>query len=330
MSMSHPRSIKLLISAKARERLGAGLDQALDGLPCEILTPADAPAAAPGGADIAYCSRDITGLSTKHDVKPPLEAFYASLRASPALQWVHFHSAGADRPIFAELAGRQVRTTTSPGANAEVVAQTALAGLLMLARHFPLMLAQQRERRWTSLVATGMPADLAGQTALVAGWGPIGQRIAVFLRMLGLKVIVARSTATPVDGETETLAFEALPAHAGRLDWLILACPLTERTRHWIDARVLGAMKPSARLINVARGEIIDEAALTEALARRRLAGAYLDVFAHEPLDADSPLWTLDNVIVTPHAAGHSDGNERRVDRIFLDHLRAWALAARA
>ncbi|MBV7481532.1 D-2-hydroxyacid dehydrogenase [Bordetella sp. BOR01] len=317
----HPR---ILISAQARARLGDALGQAMQGRPYEVVTPTPDPATAPGEVDLAYCSRDVTGLSTKHDVKPPLESFYASLRRSPGLQWVHVHSAGADRPIFAELAQRQVRVTTSPGANAEVVAHTALAGLLMLARHFPLMLAQQRERRWVSLVATGMPADLAGQTALVAGWGPIGQRIAALLRMLGLRVIVARSSNTPVDGDTETLEFEGIGQCAARLDWLILACPLTDRTRRWIDAGVLAMLKPGARLINVARGEIVDQDALIHALRQRHLAGAYLDVFEHEPLDADCPLWSLDNVIVTPHAAGHSDGNERRVDQIFLNHLRAW------
>ena len=325
--MTPAMTFRILISAPARARLGDALAQAMQGRRYEIVTPTTDPATAPGDVDAAYCSRDITGLSTKHDVKPPLESFYTSLRRSPGLQWVHVHSAGADRPIFAELAQRQVRVTTSPGANAEVVAQTALAGLLMLARHFPLMQAQQRERRWASLVATGLPADLVGQTVLVAGWGPIGQRIAALLRMLGLTVIVARSSATPVDGDTETLAFEAIGQCAGRLDWLVLACPLTDRTRRWIDAGVLAMLKPGARLINVARGEIVDQAALIDALRRRHLGGAYLDVFEHEPLDADSPLWSLDNVILTPHSAGHSDGNERRVDQIFLNHLRAWQAA---
>ena len=297
----------------------------MQGRPYEIVTPTEDPATAPSGVDVAYCSRDVTGLSTKHDIKAPLESFYTSLRQSPDLQWMHVHSAGADRPIFAELAARNVRTTTSPGVNAEVVAQTVLTGVLMLARHFPLLLEQQRERRWESLVASGLPADLSGQTALVAGWGPIGQRVAQFLRMLGLRVMVARSSNTPVDADTETLAFEDIAQCAPRLDWLILACPLTERTRRWISADILAAMKPTARLINVARGEVVDQAALIEALQQRRLAGAYLDVFEHEPLDAASALWSLDNVIVTPHSAGHSDGNERRVDGVFLNYLREWA-----
>ncbi|MVW78252.1 D-2-hydroxyacid dehydrogenase [Bordetella sp. 02P26C-1] len=323
--MTAAKPARLLISKVARERLGDALDEAMQGCPFEVVTPTTDPDTAPGDIHVGYWSRDVTGLSTKHDIKLPLEAFYTSLRRSPDLQWVHVHSAGADRPFFAELAERKVRATTSPGVNADVVAQTALTGLLMLARHFPLLLEQQRERRWLSLVATGLPTDLVGQTALIAGWGPIGQRIAAVLRVLGVKVIVARSSNTPVDDQTETLAYEDIGQYAGRIDWLILACPLTERTRRWIDGKVLGALKPSARLINVARGEVVDQAALIEALQQRRLAGAYLDVFEHEPLDSASPLWSMENVIVTPHAAGHSDGNERRVDQIFLKHLREWA-----
>lgn len=323
MTLASPA--RLLISPLARARLGDALDDAMQGRPFEVVTPTTDPATAPGEVHIGYWSRDVTGLSTKHDIKAPLEAFYTSLRRSPDLQWVHVHSAGADRPFFAELAERGVRATTSPGVNADVVAQTALTGLLMLARHFPLLLKQQSERRWVSLVASGLPADLVGQTALIAGWGPIGQRIGAVLRVMGVNVIVARSSNTPVDEQTETLAYEEIGRYADRVDWLILACPLTDRTRKWINKDVLWALKPQARLINVGRGEVVDQAALIEALQQGQLGGAYLDVFEREPLDEASPLWAMNNVIVTPHAAGHADGNERRVDRVFLQHLREWA-----
>jgi phosphoglycerate dehydrogenase-like enzyme len=109
-----------------------------------------------------------------------------------------------------------------------------------------------------------------------------------------------------------------------RTDWLLLACPLSDRTRGLIDAAALARMPAGARLVNVSRGEVVDEPALIDALRSGALAGAYLDVFAHEPLPADSPLWSLPNVIVTPHSAGHSDGNEARVAAIFLDNLRRW------
>lgn len=322
--MSTPQPLRILMSASTRDRIGGAISQALDGRPFEAVIAAQAHGNEPADVDVAFISRDVTGLSTKHRVLEPLEAFYVTLRQSPKLAWVHVHSAGADRPIFGELKARGVRVTTSSGANAQVVAQTALAAILSLAREFPPLFDAQRARTWTPLIGGLLPRDLAGQTAVIVGWGPIGQTLAGYLRTLGLNVIAVRSAATPPADGIETYAFEDLARIAGRADWLVLACPLSDRTRGLVDARVLAAMAPHARLVNVARGEIVAEADLIDALRAKTLAGAYLDVFEHEPLDAESPLWTLPNAFVTPHSAGHSDGNEARVDRIFLDYLRQW------
>lgn len=322
--MSTPQPLRILMSASTRDRIGDAISQALDERPFEAVIAARTHGNEPADVDVAFISRDVTGLSTKHRVLEPLEAFYVTLRRSPKLAWVHVHSAGADRPIFGELKARGVRVTTSSGANAQVVAQTALAAILSLAREFPRLFDAQRARTWTPLIGGLLPRDLAGQTAVIVGWGPIGQTLAGYLRMLGLNVIAVRSAATPSADGVETYAFEDLARIAGRADWLVLACPLSDRTRGLVDARVLAAMAPHARLVNVARGEIVAEADLIEALRAKTLAGAYLDVFEHEPLDAESPLWTLPNAFVTPHSAGHSDGNEARVDRIFLDYLRQW------
>lgn len=322
--MSTPQPLRILMSASTRDRIGDAISQALDERPFEAVIAARTHGNEPADVDVAFISRDVTGLSTKHRVLEPLEAFYVTLRRSPKLAWVHVHSAGADRPIFGELKARGVRVTTSSGANAQVVAQTALAAILSLAREFPRLFDAQRARTWTPLIGGLLPRDLAGQTAVIVGWGPIGQTLAGYLRMLGLNVIAVRSAATPSADGVETYAFEDLARIAGRADWLVLACPLSDRTRGLVNARVLAAMAPHARLVNVARGEIVAEADLIEALRAKTLAGAYLDVFEHEPLDAESPLWTLPNAFVTPHSAGHSDGNEARVDRIFLDYLRQW------
>lgn len=322
--MSTPQPLRILMSASTRDRIGDAISQALDGRPFEAVIAAQTHGNEPADVDVAFISRDVTGLSTKHRVLEPLEAFYVTLRRSPKLAWVHVHSAGADRPIFGELKARGVRVTTSSGANAQVVAQTALAAILSLAREFPRLFDAQRARTWTPLIGGLLPRDLAGQTAVIVGWGPIGQTLAGYLRVLGLNVIAVRSAATPPAEGVETYAFEDLARIAGRADWLVLACPLSDRTRGLVDARVLAAMAPHARLVNVARGEIVAEADLIDALRAKTLAGAYLDVFEHEPLDAESPLWTLPNAFVTPHSAGHSDGNEARVDRIFLDYLRQW------
>lgn len=318
------RPLRILLSPQARQELAPAIAAVLGPRAFELVTVADAADAAQTGVDLAFISREVTGLSTKHVLTEESQAFYAVLRRSSELQWVHIHSAGADRPIYTELRARGVQVTTSSGANAEVVAQTALAGLLALARRFPQLMAAQQARTWAPLMLQP-PRDLAGQTAVVVGWGPIGQRIGAFLRLLGLQLIVVRhSPPLAAEAGVETVNFATLPAVLPRADWLLLACPLTDQTRGLVNREALASLPAGACLINVARGEVVVERDLIEALRQRHLGGAYLDVFEHEPLSSDSPLWGLANVIVTPHSAGHSDGNHRRVADLFLANLARW------
>jgi len=307
--------LRILVSARGAAALREELAAVLAGRPHALVTPEE------GNADVALVTRDVTGLSTKHQVLPETQRFYDAMARSPALRWVHIHSAGADRPIYVQLRERGVQVTTSSGANALVVAHTALAGLLALARRFPQLWDAQRERRWASLMGESLPRDLEGQHAVVVGWGPIGQHLARVLQALGLRVTVVRQQAVPAAG------FPTVPAARLRdvlptADWLLLACPLTAQTRGLLDAGAIAALPAGAHLVNVSRGEIVDEQALVEALRSGRLGGAFLDVYAQEPLPPDSPLWTLPNVIATPHSAGLSDGNAARVRRMFLDNLR--------
>jgi phosphoglycerate dehydrogenase-like enzyme len=239
---------------------------------------------------------------------------------------VHTHSAGADRSIFTALLARQVAVTTSSGANAPVVAQSALAAMLALARHLPRLFAAQRERRWAPLLASGLPRDLDGQTVVLVGWGPIGQQLGALLQALGLRLVVVRQSDVPAGAGIRTVSYDGLHEVLPQADWLVLACPLSARTRGMLGAGELALLPAGAQLVNVARGELLDQAALISALREGRLAGAALDVFEHEPLPPDSPLWTLDNVIVTPHSAGFSDGNEARVADMFLANLRRWSV----
>ncbi|MBU0588308.1 MAG: D-2-hydroxyacid dehydrogenase [Gammaproteobacteria bacterium] len=316
------RPLRILLSASARQALAPAVAEVLGTHPHELVTVDEAPAT---GVDAAFISRDVTGLSTKHVLTDDTRAFYDTLRRSSELQWLHIHSAGADRPIYTELRARGVQVSTSSGANAEVVAQTALAGVLALARRFPQLMAAQQAHTWAPLIGQTPPRDLAGQTAVIVGWGPIGQRIGAVLRLLGLKLIVVRRhAARGVEEGVEMVDFAAFQHVLPRADWLLLACPLTEQTRALVNRQALAALPHGANLINVARGEVVVERELIEALREGRLGGAYLDVFEHEPLAADSPLWALPGVIVTPHSAGHSDGNERRVAEIFLANLTRW------
>jgi phosphoglycerate dehydrogenase-like enzyme len=322
--MKTPSPLRILLSRATSARIGPAIETIMAGRPYEILVAEPTLGHGRDNVDIAYISREVTGGSTKHVVMESLQAYYESLRGSAGLKWVHAHSAGLDRPIFPELKARGVEVTSSPGTNAGPVMQTALAGLLALARNLPQMLEAQRQSRWLKVTDMNMPRDLAGQVVTIVGWGGIGQQMAKVLAMLGFKINVVRSSNDPAEGAERTVAFEDLLQVLPQTDWLVLACPLTDRTRAFVGKRQFDAMPRGARLVNVARGECLVEADLIDALRSGQLGGAYLDVYEHEPLGAESPLWSMPNVIATPHAAGHSDGNMGRVDERFLDLLRGW------
>jgi phosphoglycerate dehydrogenase-like enzyme len=139
---------------------------------------------------------------------------------------------------------------------------------------------------------------------------------------------IRRSPRRAEDAVDQVETPAALSGLLPRCDWLVIACPLTPQTRGWIDAAAIAALPKGARILNVARGEIVDETALVAALQGGHLAGAYLDVFHTEPLAGESPLWELPNVLVTPHNAGAASGNDRRVLDIFLDNLDRWQRGA--
>ncbi len=170
------------------------------------------------------------------------------------------------------------------------------------------------------------PRDLAGQTALVVGTGPIGQEIGRLCRAFGLRAVGVRRDATAglPPGFDEVSSFAGLPSALPRADWLVLACPLTATTRGLVDAEALALLPPGAHLVNVARGGVVVEADLLAALRSGHVAGAFLDVFAAEPLPPDSPFWDLPNVVVSPHSAAASDGLAGRVAAVFCENLGRW------
>lgn len=270
--------------------------------------------------DCAFFSADVFPKFSRQ--------FFSALRKAPQLQWLHVFNAGVDHPIYAEMLQRGARLTTSAGTTAEPIAQTAIAGLLMLARNFPHWLQAQHARRWDPVrFGERIPRDLSSQTLIVYGLGSIGSEIARLARALGLKVIgIRRSPIRPDDPVDELHPPQALAQLLPRADWLVIASPLTAETRGLIDAAMLQRLPRGARLINIGRGEILDEPALIAALQSGHLGGAYLDVFATEPLPVDSPLWTLPQVLVSPHNSAAAAGNSERIYRMFVDNLHRWHL----
>ncbi len=318
-------AVPILISRTALDVLGLHIDGALEERAWQAIVPGEAGPDALRTVQVAFISRDVTGTATKSVISPSLQAFYDVLRSAQALRWVHTHSAGADRPIYPELRARGVVVTTSSGANAPIVAQSAVGGVLALARRFPALMAAQHEHRWAPLLGEAIPPDLAGQSAVVVGWGPAGQRIGELLQVFGLRVTVVRHRAEPAGPGLPTLTYDRLRECLPGAHWLVLVCPLTDLTRGLVDADMLATLPRGAFLVNVARGEVVEESAVVAALRSGQLGGAHLDVFSHEPLAASSPLWDMPNVLLTPHAAGHSQGNVARVSQIFVANLRAWA-----
>jgi phosphoglycerate dehydrogenase-like enzyme len=269
--------------------------------------------AAIAGADVLVCS----GL-WRNDL-PAI---------APRLRLVQSCSAGTDQYDRDVLRQAGIRLASGQGCNANAVSEHAIAQILALLRRLPEARDNQAKRHWR-----GMMGDFArredeagGKTAIVVGTGRIGGRIARLCKALGMRVIgVRRDPTQGVDGADEVHGFRDLPRLAPRADFLVLACPLTDETRNLVDAAVLAAMKPTARIVNVARGRVVDEPALVAALREGRIGGAALDVTADEPLPQDSPLWDMPQVLITPHTAGETHSYEDNVLDMMMENIeRLW------
>ncbi len=323
----------LLISRQMAVEHGAALAQILAAAPRRLELMHFDPELAYSSAqiasiEVAFYSRDIwEGTQAKHR-SPQGQAFWSLIDAATNLQWLQLVSAGLDHPVYQPSMQRGVRISTAAGTNAEPVALNALTGLLMLSRDFPHWLQAQQQKVWAPIQDTQLPRDLQGQTAVIVGVGHIGTRIARGLQALGMRTIGLRRQAQPAEFFDEVRGLEAIDTVLPRCDWLVLACPLNAQTRGLMDARRLALLPRGAGLVNIARGEIVDEAALIESLASGHLLGAYLDVFAKEPLPPESPLWTLPHVLMTPHSASASLGTRQRGAELFLRNLQAYLQGA--
>jgi phosphoglycerate dehydrogenase-like enzyme len=238
-----------------------------------------------------------------------------------ALKWVHVAAAGVDAMMFDELRRSDVQVTNAHGTFDRPIAEFVLASILAHDKQLHLSKALQRQGTWKHRELT----PSAGSRVLVVGTGGIGRATARLLRAVGLEVRGVGRTAREHDDDFGSVVPSAeLAEHAGWADHVVLIAPLTDQTRHLLNARVLAAMKPAAHLINVGRGALLDEQALVEALRDGRIAAASLDVFEQEPLPADHPFWSLDNVHISAHMSGDVVGWRDALADQFLANLDRW------
>ncbi|MFD4542421.1 D-2-hydroxyacid dehydrogenase [Streptomyces bauhiniae] len=234
----------------------------------------------------------------------------------PRPAWVHTASAGVDHLLCPELAASDTVVTNARGVFDQPMAEYVAALVLAAAKDLPRTVALQRDRVWRHRETR----RVAGTRACVVGSGPIGRAIAATLKALGVTpALVGRVPRTGVHGPAD------LDRLIARADWVIAAAPLTDQTRGMFDAHRFGVMQPSAVFVNVGRGELVDEPALAEALRRRWIAGAALDAFTTEPLPADSPLWDLPGLLVSPHMSGDTVGWRDELGTQFVDLFERWA-----
>lgn len=323
--MRKSNELNLLLSVEAEEVFGSRIQEILQGRNYKI-SNLDVRPQVDGLYDIdfAFLSRDVTGNSGKQVLSHTLERFYEIIRNSPKLSWIQMAAAGADRPIYKEMSQRGVVITSGSGSNAGPVAQMAVAGILSLARRLPFLMENQRQKKWVPLLGPNAPQDLYTQTVLIIGWGPIGQEIGRLCKSLGMRVIGVRRQVGSDECADEIISYQELGNNLPNADWVVVACPLNDLTRGLINKKTLSLLPNGAHIINVSRGEVIVEEDLVAALESKKISGAYLDVVIKEPLDESSPLWSLPNVILTPHTAGHTKGHYEKVGKIFLDNLSRW------
>jgi phosphoglycerate dehydrogenase-like enzyme len=235
---------------------------------------------------------------------------------APNLAWLHSMSAGVDNPVFSMLLERGVRVTTSSGASATPIAGTVMMYLLALSRGLPAWMRAQQAHEWSPAPYS----DLSGRRIAVVGAGPIGLEVVRLATAFGMDPVLVRRAA--VGGEPCAVRpLAELRTVLAEADVVVVALPLTAETRGLFDGAAFDAMRGGALFVNVGRGELVDQAAMTDALRSGRLGGAGLDVFDPEPLLPDDALWDLPNVIISPHNSGTSDATTARVNEIFLDNL---------
>jgi phosphoglycerate dehydrogenase-like enzyme len=243
------------------------------------------------------------------------------LAKAAKLRWYHALGAGVENlVVLPQFRERDIVLTNNSGAMDIPIGEHVIAMVLASAKRLHLYRDQQHASQWRS----HQQQELRGATLVVFGLGSIGAEVARLAAALGMRVIGVRRSSTPVPGVERIVSPDHLDDAVAEADYLAVCAPLTQRTRGAVSREVIARMKPTAWIVNIARGAIIDEAALAEALQARLIAGAALDALTVEPLPRDSPLWSLENVIITPHSSNSSPNVRQRTLALIHENVRRY------
>lgn len=250
------------------------------------------------------------------------------LEMAPKLRFIQSIGAGYDQFPLDELRKRGIRLASAQGVNKNAVSEHAMAHVLALARFIHTGRDNQSRHHWRGMISD-IPQredELGNKTMLIIGLGGIGSRLARLAKAFDMRVLATKRNLATAQAEVDELhSPDQLPELLPQADFVVLTCPLTPQTENLIDAAAFSLMKPSAYLINMARGRCVHEPSLLAALQAGQIAGAGIDHFWDEPLPADSPFWDMENVLITPHTGGETQMYEENVIDILLENLdRLW------
>lgn len=287
-----------------------------------------------GGAPSAASIEAIAGAEIYLGYGFPRALFEAAIASGPTLRWVHSGSAGIGGALHPAMVESDILLTNSAGIHAEPMADTVIAMIHYFARGLDFAVQAQQQRRWMREPfdrADTVIHEIAGSTLGIIGYGGIGRAVARRATGLGMNVLAfrRRPIATADDGVRLVRGDEGLRTLLTTSDYILLALPRTPETERFLDRERLALLHPRAVIINMGRGELIDEDALVEALENRRVRGAGLDVFVREPLPSNSLFWTFPNVLITPHVSAITDRFWRREIDLVIENLNRYAKGER-
>jgi phosphoglycerate dehydrogenase-like enzyme len=280
---------------------------------------------------VVYPSNSAEGEAQLRDSEIVVTVSLSSeqFRAATKLAWIHSPAAAVHDLMTAELVNSEVIITNGRDVHGPVVAEHVMGLIFAWAKSIPLAVRLQQKHQWGKEIiwnGRNRPREIAGATAGLIGLGTIGRAVARHASALGMNVIATRERPEQgsAEGVHQVLASSQIDRLLEQSDFVVLAAPITPSTRGLINSERLARMKADAYLINVGRGQLVDEAALIDALRDHNIAGAALDVFDTEPLPAESPLWDLENLLITPHTAGLTEKLWERQYALFSENLQRY------